>query len=364
MFHAFFCLCDENSGAGISCNAGIPDFRTPGTGLYYNLQQYSLREPEDVFSIDYFHKNPNPFYCVAKAIYPGQFHPTKAHYFIKLLAKHGLLLQNFTQNIDTLELIAGIPQDKVIYAHGSFSKSHCVKCRKFYSYEYVRERVFAEEIITGQCNSDVTVKCCKCGESEEYKCECRTSQIIKCSKCGALRALMCKCSCECAAGRAVAGMCAPGNADTCKCGASRILRCSCGGSIKPDIVFFGEGLPREFFTRSDEDFPKCDLLIVMGTSLVVHPFADLISYPGDSVPRLLINKEVVRCKPAPGKKGKNYQFGDPSAFAFYDPDNYRDALYEGDVDQGVEELAKALGWEEELQEMYDAPVDFSSLKMK
>jgi len=272
------------TGAGISVNAGIPDFRTPGTGLYYNLQKYHLKDPQDVFSIDYFRKDPKPFYCVAKGIYPGQFHPTKAHYFIKLLAKKGLLLRNFTQNIDTLELVAGIPQDKVVYSHGSFSKAHCVGCHKEYSYEYVKEKIFSDETVV----------------------------------------------------------------------------CDCGSSIKPDIVFFGESLPRRFFELTEQDFPKCDLLIVMGTSLVVHPFADLISEVGETVPRILINKEVVRCKPAP--KPKQKIFFNNGDFAFKDPDNHRDALYQGDIDEGIQKLVDELGWSKELKEMYEAPVDFECLK--
>jgi NAD-dependent SIR2 family protein deacetylase len=46
--------------------AGIPDFRTPGTGLYDNLQKYNLPHPEAVFSMDYFQVNPTPFYQLAK----------------------------------------------------------------------------------------------------------------------------------------------------------------------------------------------------------------------------------------------------------------------------------------------------------
>ena len=46
--------------------------------------------------------------------------------------------------------------------------------------------------------------------------------------------------------------------------------------VKPDIVFFGEGLPQRFFSLADVDFDSCDLLIVMGSSLVVQPFASLI----------------------------------------------------------------------------------------
>jgi NAD-dependent SIR2 family protein deacetylase len=50
----------------------------------------------------------------------------------------------------------------------------------------------------------------------------------------------------------------------------------CGGLVKPDIVFFGEGLPERFHELAVDDFPECDCLIVMGTSLMVQPFAGLI----------------------------------------------------------------------------------------
>lgn len=47
--------------------------------------------------------------------------------------------------------------------------------------------------------------------------------------------------------------------------------------VKPDIVFFGENLPPRFFSCMQSDFSKVDLLIIMGTSLQVQPFASLIS---------------------------------------------------------------------------------------
>ena len=79
---------------------------------------------------------------------------------------------------------------------------------------------------------------------------------------------------------------------------------SCGGLVKPDIVFFGENLPERFFQCVKADFPKCDLLIILGTSLVVQPFASLVDRVGPLCPRLLINNEVgdMSASPSPGRR--------------------------------------------------------------
>jgi NAD-dependent SIR2 family protein deacetylase len=53
------------AGAGISVSAGIPDFRSPGSGLYSQLEKYNLPEPEAVFDIKFFKKNPEPFFKVS-----------------------------------------------------------------------------------------------------------------------------------------------------------------------------------------------------------------------------------------------------------------------------------------------------------
>lgn len=67
----------------------------------------------------------------------------------------------------------------------------------------------------------------------------------------------------------------------------------CDGLVKPDIVFFGEALPERFFRLVECDFPKADLLIIMGSSLVVQPFASLVDRVKSHVPRLLLNREKV-----------------------------------------------------------------------
>lgn len=104
---------------------------------------------------------------------------------------------------------------------------------------------------------------------------------------------------------------------------------TCGSLVKPEIVFFGEQLPRDFFENTSL-VPNADLCIIMGTSLSVHPFASLPSLCEETTPRVLINQEQV------GGLGSR-------------PD---DVLVLEDCDAGVRKLAKALGWLEELEELW------------
>ena len=59
-------------GAGASVSAGIPDFRSPGTGLYDRLQKYRLPYPEAIFDLDYYKDRPEPFVELCQSIWPGQ----------------------------------------------------------------------------------------------------------------------------------------------------------------------------------------------------------------------------------------------------------------------------------------------------
>ncbi|KAL3135315.1 hypothetical protein ABBQ32_007510 [Trebouxia sp. C0010 RCD-2024] len=266
------CMC----GAGISVSAGIPDFRTPGTGLYSNLQKFDLPYPEAVFEINYFKRNPAPFFMLAKELFPGTFQPTPAHFFMKMLHDKGLLLRCFTQNIDSLENQAGLPKEDIVAAHGNFDSAHCVRCRKEHSLEHVRAAV----------------------SQGKTRCDCT----------------------------------------------------SCEGLVKPDIVFFGESLPSRFFQQKAADFPQADLLIVMGTSLTVQPFASLIDKVKAGVPRVLINREkvgeadpeVAKARAHHGLGGHGFNFGDG---------NNRDVFYQGDCDAGVEELCSLLGWSDDLHQL-------------
>ncbi|XP_030893174.1 NAD-dependent protein deacetylase sirtuin-3, mitochondrial isoform X2 [Leptonychotes weddellii] len=117
-------------GAGISTPSGIPDFRSPRSGLYSNLQQYDLPYPEAIFELTFFSHNPKPFFTLAKELYLRSYRPNVIHYFLRLLHDKGLLLRLYTQNIDGLERVSGIPASKLVEAHGSFASATCTVCRR------------------------------------------------------------------------------------------------------------------------------------------------------------------------------------------------------------------------------------------
>ncbi|XP_025203668.1 NAD-dependent protein deacetylase sirtuin-1 isoform X1 [Melanaphis sacchari] len=206
------------TGAGVSVSCGIPDFRSHN-GVYARLATEfpDLPDPQSMFCIDYFSKDPRPFFKFAREIYPGQFKPSPSHQFIKLLEKKGRLLRNYTQNIDTLEQVVGI--DNVIECHGSFATASCTQCKHKVSAETIRSDVFEQRI----------PRCPICVNS--------------------------------------------------------------AGIMKPDIVFFGEGLPDSFHKAIDDDKNNCDLLIVIGSSLKVRPVARIPNMLNKHVPQILINRE-------------------------------------------------------------------------
>lgn len=238
------------SGAGVSCSAGIPDFRTPGTGLYDNLQKYSLPYPEAVFDLGFYQKDPKPFCSLAQEIWPGEKHsPTYTHSFVAMLSQQQKLLRNYTQNIDGLEFLASIPSEQIVECHGHFRKASCTKCQSGFDGDECKNAIL---------NNKKTPKCKRCG-----------------------------------------------------------------GFVKPDIVFFGEGLPERYGRLLRRDLNQVDLLLIMGTSLSVAPVSMVPEMV--SCKRVLINRELV------GNISKK-----------------RDVFLEGDCDDTVQILSRLLQWQDDL----------------
>lgn len=88
--------------------------------------------------MDFFRENPEPFFVLAKELMPEGYKPTPSHYFVRLLNDKGILLRHYTQNIDTLERLAGVPEDKLLEAHGTFYSAHCLDCRATYDLDWLK----------------------------------------------------------------------------------------------------------------------------------------------------------------------------------------------------------------------------------
>ncbi|HEX8690714.1 MAG TPA: NAD-dependent protein deacylase [Solirubrobacterales bacterium] len=182
------------TGAGVSVPSGIPDFRTPETGLWENV------DPMEIAHIDVFERDPARFWSYYRPRFQslGDKLPNPAHEALAELERRGLLEGVITQNIDRLHRAAG--SRNVVEVHGSIATSSCRGCAASYEIERV-ETLFNEAGIA-----------------------------------------------ECAA---------------------------CGGAVKPDVVLFGELLPEEAMRRAQALAAQADLMLCVGSSLVVHPVAGL-----------------------------------------------------------------------------------------
>ena len=119
-------------GAGVSCESGIPDFRSQD-GLYN--QQYAY-PPEEILSHHFFMQNPEEFYRFYrdKMLYP-KAKPNAAHLKLAQWEEQGKLRAVITQNIDGLHQMAG--SRRVYELHGSVHRNQCMKCGKFYGLETI-----------------------------------------------------------------------------------------------------------------------------------------------------------------------------------------------------------------------------------
>lgn len=134
------------TGAGISTNAGIPDFRSK-TGWY-------SKEPEDILSFSNFMKNPREVYNFLYKYYKlvNKAEPTLSHKIISNLEDMGKNVTVITQNIDKLHEKAS--SSDIIEYHGGLDRANCVLCNKEYNIDY---------ILNDNINSDDFNYKCECG---------------------------------------------------------------------------------------------------------------------------------------------------------------------------------------------------------
>ena len=121
------------TGAGISVPSGIPDFRTPETGLWANV------DPMEVAHIDVFERDPARFWSYYRPRFQslGDKRPNPAHEALAELERRGLIEGVITQNIDRLHRAGG--SRNVVEVHGSIETSSCTRCAAVFEIDEVEE---------------------------------------------------------------------------------------------------------------------------------------------------------------------------------------------------------------------------------
>jgi NAD-dependent deacetylase len=140
------------TGAGISVPSGIPDFRSPGTGLWENV------DPMEVAHIDAWRRDPVRFWH----FYGDRFQslrdkePNGAHHALATLEERGMLDAVVTQNIDMLHRKAGTRE--LIEVHGTIESSVCLDCDEHVPLDDVRALQAAAEDVVPRCDCGAPLK--------------------------------------------------------------------------------------------------------------------------------------------------------------------------------------------------------------
>lgn len=196
------------TGAGISTPSGIPDFRSPESGLWESV------DVMQVASISGFQRNPEAFFewirPLTRLMVDAQ--PNPAHLALAKLEELGIIKTLITQNIDMLHSRAGTRN--LLEVHGHMRSATCLRCSQSHPTPGILE-TFVEQ--------------------------------------------------------------------------GTIPRCpQCGGVLKPDVILMGEQLPRNVFDEAQEAARRCDVMLIVGSSLTVAPVSDLPLLALDSGARLIM----------------------------------------------------------------------------
>ncbi len=199
------------TGAGVSTESGIPDFRSPG-GIW------SKFDPAD-FTIQKFISSERARkkhweFMTKGGLIMTEAEPNPSHYAIAELETMGKLFALITQNVDGLHQKAGVSEDLVFQLHGDMSHAICLDCGNRYPMDVVK----------GWLKDGVEIPVCM----------------------------------------------------------------DCQGILKPDAVFFGESLPADVLMEAQRRSQTCDMCIVLGSSLVVYPAANMPIYARKANAKLVI----------------------------------------------------------------------------
>ncbi len=201
------------TGAGISTESGVPDFRSPnGVWAQNRIVDYREFVSSEEGRVEYWRQKSAGWPAMRDA------QPNAGHHAFVALHRQGRLDALVTQNIERLHQRSGLPADKVLELHGTTTEAVCLTCG---------DRITSDE-----------------------------------------------------ACRRVAG-------------GEKAPRCRlCGGFLKPATISFGQAMPHDVMLRAQAAAEACDLLLAVGSSLVVEPAASIPRIARQAGARLVIvNRE-------------------------------------------------------------------------
>lgn len=219
------------TGAGVSTESGIPDFRSRDTGLWNRI------DPMEYLSATALRTKPAVFWrCFDETFASGvTAGPNQAHFALAELEKAGYVRAIVTQNIDGLHQKAG--SRRVIEVHGHLRTASCQRCGK--------------TIPLGEALAQVRAAAAA-GAGGRPAGGCPARQMPP------------------PGGSAAA----PGRPAARDSGPSGVPACSCGGLLRPDVVLFEDPMP-EAFEEAWRLAAAANLVLVVGSSLTVWPAASL-----------------------------------------------------------------------------------------
>jgi NAD-dependent SIR2 family protein deacetylase len=225
------------TGAGLSTDSGIPDYRGKGAP-----PRSPMTFNQFLSDLDYRKR-----YWAGSQLGWRRFdaaQPNAGHRALASLELDGRVNGVITQNVDGLHLRAG--SQRVVDLHGTMDRVRCLRCGQLYARTDISARL--EELNPWLANPD-SVQLGPDGDVEIDSVD--QFQLADCS--------------------------------------------ACGGVLKPDIVFFGEFIPREKFIEASALVQKAEALIIAGSSLVVNSGIRLLDHATRRrIPVIILNRGVTK----------------------------------------------------------------------
>jgi len=151
------------TGAGISTESGIPDFRSPGSGLWTKYKPIYF--DDFVNSEDMRRESWRRKFAMESVLESAR--PNRGHLAVAQLVRRGLVSHIITQNIDNLHQDSGVPDERVIELHGNNSYARCLGCHERYEIDPIREAFARDETlpICDQCGGMIKTATISFGQS-------------------------------------------------------------------------------------------------------------------------------------------------------------------------------------------------------